>query len=134
MENKSEKIQKIIEEIEKMTVLELSQLVKALEEKFGVSAFPQVVPAPVGTTQAPETSPSSSEKSSFTVVLTQVGANKIEAIKLVKEITQKGLKDSKDLVEQVTSAPQIIKENVEKEEANAIKEKFEKIGCKVELK
>lgn len=131
--DKLEKIQKIIEEIEKMTVLELSQLVKALEDKFGISAFPQVVVPSITTPQPQETS-SPSEKTTFTVVLTQVGTNKIEAIKLVKEITQKGLKDSKDLVDQVASAPQIIKENVEKEEANAIKEKFEKIGCKIELR
>lgn len=131
---KSEKIKKIVDEIEKMTVLELSQLVKMLEEKFGVSAIPQILPSQPTVPQEGEAAPATSEKSFFTVLLSQVGSNKIEAIKLVKEICQKGLKDSKDLVDQVASAPQVIKENIEKKEAEAIKEKFERIGCKVELR
>ncbi len=134
--NFSEKVEKIIQEIESLSVLELANLVKALEEKFGVQPFPQVISQPPGapTSQVPAASPAGEEKTSFSVVLTGVGENRIEAIKLVKEVTQKGLKEAKDLVDQVASAPQVIKENVDKKEAEELKAKFEKIGCKVELR
>jgi large subunit ribosomal protein L7/L12 len=124
------KFKKIVEEIEKMSVLDLAELVKILEKKFGVSAAPQVVAAP---TAAPA-APAAEEKSTFTVVLTSVGPKKIEVIKIVRDVTGKGLKESKDLVDAAASAPQVIKENVKKQEAEEIKKKFESAGAKVELK
>lgn len=128
-----EKFKKLIEEIEKMTVLDLAELVKILEKKFGVSAVPQVVAAP---TAAPTAAPAApvEEKSIFTIVLTAVGDKKIEVIKVVRDVTGKGLKESKDLVDAVASGPQVVKENVKKEEAEEIKKKFEAAGAKVELK
>jgi large subunit ribosomal protein L7/L12 len=127
-----EKFKKIVEEIEKMSVLDLAELVKILEKKFGVSAAPQVVSAP---TAAPApAAPAAEEKSTFTVVLTSVGPKKIEVIKIVRDVTGKGLKESKDLVDAAASAPQVIKENVKKQEAEEIKKKFEAAGAKVELK
>lgn len=137
-EKKEEKIEipakfkKLVEEIEKMSVLDLAELVKILEKKFGVSAAPQVVAAPVST--APAAAPATEEKSVFNVVLTAVGDKKIEIIKLVRDITGKGLKESKDLVDAVASGPQVLKENVKKEEAEDIKKKFESAGAKIELK
>jgi large subunit ribosomal protein L7/L12 len=129
-----EKFKKIVEEIEKMSVLDLAELVKILEKKFGISAVPQFVTAPTATpTQAP-TAPATEEKATFTVVLTSVGEKKIEVIKIVRDVTGKGLKESKDLVDAAASAPQVIKENVKKEEAEEIKKKFEAAGAKVELK
>lgn len=127
-----EKFKKIVEEIEKMSVLDLAELVKILEKKFGVSAVPQVVAAP--TAQAATSAPAAEEKSTFNVVLTAVGDKKIEVIKLVRDITGKGLKESKDLVDAAAAGPQVIKENVKKEEAEEIKKKFEAAGAKVELK
>jgi len=124
------KFKKLVEEIEKMSVLELSELVKILEDKFGVSAAPQMVAAAPA---APGTAPAE-EKASFNIVLTAVGDKKIEVIKAVRDITQKGLKDSKDLVDAVATGEQIIKENVKKEEAEEMKKKFETAGAKVELK
>ncbi len=125
------KFKKLIEEIEKMSVLDLAELVKILEKKFGVSVAPQVVAAaaPAGAKAAPV-----EEKSVVNIVLTAVGAKKIEVIKAVRDATQKGLKDSKDLVDAVASGPQTVKENVKKEEAEEIKKKFETAGAKVELK
>jgi large subunit ribosomal protein L7/L12 len=128
-----EKFKKIVEEIEKMSVLDLAELVKILEKKFGVSAAPQVVAAPTAAPAAPA-APAAEEKSTFTVVLTSVGPKKIEVIKIVRDVTGKGLKESKDLVDAVASAPQVIKENVKKQEAEEIKKKFEAAGAKVELK
>ncbi len=127
-----EKFKKIVEEIEKMSVLDLAELVKILEKKFGVSAVPQVVAAPQ-TAQATPAAPAE-EKTIFNVFLTQVGEKKIEVIKIVRDITGKGLKESKDLVDAVASGPQLVKENVKKEEAEEIKKKFEAVGAKVELK
>lgn len=122
--------QKLIEEIEKMSVLELSELVKILEDKFGVSAA-----APVAVGAAPavggETEESKEEKSEFDVELTSGGDQKINAIKAVREITGVGLKDAKDMVD---AAPKIIKEKVAKEEAEEMKKKLEEIGATVTLK
>jgi large subunit ribosomal protein L7/L12 len=129
-----EKFKKIVEEIEKMSVLDLAELVKILEKKFGVSAAPQVVAAPTAAPAAAPTTSAAEEKSTFTVVLTSVGPKKIEVIKIVRDVTGKGLKESKDLVDAAATAPQVIKENVKKEEAEEIKKKFESAGAKVELK
>jgi large subunit ribosomal protein L7/L12 len=124
------KFKKLVEEIEKMSVLDLAELVKILEKKFGVSAAPQIVAAAVPAAgAAPEAA-----KSVVTVNLTAVGDKKIEVIKVIRDITQKGLKESKDLVDAAASGPQVIKENVKKEEAEEMKKKFEAAGAKVELK
>ncbi len=122
----TENAQKVIEMVEKMTVLELADLVKVMEDKFGVSAA-----APVAVAAAPaEAAPAEEEKSSFNIVLKEAGANKIGVIKVVREITELGLKEAKDLVE---AAPQTVKESVKKEDAEAIKAKFEEAGATVEL-
>ena len=123
----SEKFQNIISEIEKLSVLELSELVKALEEKFGVSA---AAPVMMGGAAAPAAA-AAEEKSEFTVELTDAGANKIGVIKVVREITGVGLKEAKDLVD---GAPKVIKENVAKAEAEEMKKKMEEAGGKVTLK
>jgi len=126
------KFEKLVKEIESLSVLELAELVKVLEKKFGVSATPQVVAAPAGgASQGGEAAP---EKSVFNIELTAIGDKKIEVIKAVRDITQKGLKDAKDLVDAVEKGPQIIKENVKKEEAEEIKKKLETAGAKVALK
>jgi large subunit ribosomal protein L7/L12 len=129
-----EKFKKIVEEIEKMKVSDLAELVKILEKKFGVQATPQVVAqaAPAAPTTAE--AGAGEEKSVFNIELTEVGAKKIEVIKVVRDVTGKGLKESKDLVDAVEKGPQMIKENVKKEEAEEIKKKFEAAGAKVELK
>ncbi len=123
----TENAQKVIEMVEKMTVLELADLVKVMEDKFGVSA---AAPAAVAAAPAAEAAPEAEEKSMFNIVLKDAGANKIGVIKVVREITELGLKEAKDLVE---SAPQTVKEEVKKEEAEAIKAKFEEAGATVEL-
>jgi len=125
-----EKFNKLVEEIAGLSVLDLSELVKILEEKFGVSAAAPVAAAPV----AAGGDDSVSEKSEFNVELSQVGEKKIEVIKVVRDITGKGLKESKDLVDAAVSAPQMVKENAKKEEAEEMKKKFEAAGAKVELK
>ena len=118
---------KILEQIEKLTVLELADLVKAIEEKFGVSAAAAaVVAAPAGGAGAA----AAEEKSEFNVVLKDAGANKIAVIKVVREATGLGLKEAKDLVD---GAPKTVKENVAKEEAEAMKAKFAEAGATVEL-
>ncbi|MEK9165298.1 MAG: 50S ribosomal protein L7/L12 [Patescibacteria group bacterium] len=120
----------LIKQIEEMSVLDLSELVKALEEKFGVSAAPAVVGfAPVAVVGGEETK--AEEKSTFDVELTEAGGNKIAAIKAVRAVTNIGLKDAKDLVE---GAPKIIKEGAAKEEAEKIKKTLEEAGAKVTLK
>lgn len=116
----------ILAEIEKMTALELSELVKTLEEKFGVSAAAPVMMAGAGAGAA-----AAEEKTEFTVELTEAGANKINVIKVVREATGKGLKEAKDLVD---AAPKAIKENVSKTEAEELKKKIEEAGGKVTLK
>jgi large subunit ribosomal protein L7/L12 len=122
--------QQVVEYIKGISVLELSQLVKTLESELGVSAaaaMPMAMPAGGGASAAAP----AEEKTDFTVTLTEIGGNKINVIKVVREITSLGLKEAKDLVE---SAPKPIKEGIPKDEAAAIKKKFEEVGAKVEIK
>jgi len=128
-----EKLKKIVEAIENLKVADLAELVKILEKKFGVSAVPAV---PVSGAGAPATAPTAGaeEKKFFNVLLTAIGEKKIEVIKAVRDITQRGLKESKDLVDKVAEGPQIVKENVKKEEAEEIKKKLEEAGATVEVK
>ncbi len=125
----SEKIVNLIEEVKSLTVLELSELVKALEEEFGVSAAAPVAVAAAGVADAG--APAEEEKTDFDVVLSDVGAEKIKVIKVVREITGLGLKEAKAVVDE---APKPIKENVSKEEAEEIKAKLAEVGATVELK
>jgi len=123
--------QQVVDYIKGISVLELSQLVKTLESELGVSAAAAVaVAAPGGAAGGGAAAPAE-EKTDFTVTLTEVGGNKINVIKVVREITSLGLKEAKDLVE---GAPKPIKEGVNKDEAAAIKKKFEEVGAKVEIK
>ena len=122
----SEKITAIVEEIKGLTLLELNELVKAVEEEFGVSAA-----APVAVAGAVAAAPAAEEKTEFDVVLASFGANKLAVIKAVREITGLGLKDAKDLVE---AAPKAIKEGVSKEEADNLKKALEGAGATVEVK
>jgi len=122
------KFKALVEEVEKMSVLDLSELVKILEEKFGVSAS---APAMMMAAPAAGAAPAAEEKTEFTVELTDSGASKINVIKVVKEITGLGLADAKALVD---AAPKAIKEGVKKEEAEAMKKKIEEAGGKVVLK
>lgn len=122
----SEKIMNMIEEVKALTVLELNELVKALEEEFGVSAAAVAVAAPAAGAAAAE-----EEKSEFDVVLAEVGDSKMGVIKVVKEVTGLGLKEAKELVD---GAPKTIKEAVAKADAEAMKAKLEEAGAKVELK
>ena len=124
----SEKIAQLIEEVKVLSVLELSELVHALEEEFGVSAAAAVAAAPAAGAAA---GAAADEKSEFDVVLAEVGASKMGVIKIVKEITGLGLKEAKELVD---NAPKAIKEGVGKDEAEEIKKKLEEAGAKVELK
>ena len=124
----SEKITAMIEEIKILTVLELSELVHALEDEFGVSAAAPVAVAAAGAAPAAE---AAAEKTEFDVVLADFGAEKIKVIKAVREITGLGLADAKALVE---SAPKAIKEGVSKDDAEALKKQLEEVGAKVELK
>ncbi len=123
------KFKSLVEEVEKMSVIELAELVKVLEEKFGVSASAPVAVAGGASAAAPV-----EEKTSFNVELKDVGAQKIEVIKVVRDVTAKGLKESKDLVDAVAGGAQLVKEGVKKEEAETIKKKFEAAGAKVEIK
>jgi large subunit ribosomal protein L7/L12 len=123
------KLEEMIKSIETMSVLELSDLVKALEEKFGVSANMPMMAAP--SAGAAAAAPAAEEKSVFTVFLANAGANKIAVIKEVRTITALGLKEAKDLVD---AAPKAIKEGVAKEEAAEMKKKLEAAGATVELK
>jgi large subunit ribosomal protein L7/L12 len=121
------KFQSLVAEIEKMSVLDLAELVKILEKKFGVSAA-----APAMMMAAPgAAAPAAEEKTSFDVELTDAGANKINVIKAIRELSDMGLKDAKDLVD---AAPKMFKEGVKKEEAEAMKKKLEEAGGKVTLK
>ena len=125
----SEKIAKFIEEIKTMSILELKDLVKAIEEEFGVSAAPVAVaagPAAAGAAAAPD-----EEKTEFDVILKETGPEKIKAIKVVREVTSLGLKEAKDVTEKV---PSTIKEGISKEEAEAIAAKFKEVGAVVEVK
>ena len=125
------KFQDLVAQIEKMSVLELSELVKVLEKKFGVSAAAPVMAMGVASAAAGGGAEGGEEKTSFNVELKDAGAQKIQVIKAVREITGKGLKEAKDLVD---SAPSMIKEGATKDEANDIKKKVEEAGGKVELK
>ena len=120
-----EKIEKLLEEIDGLTVVELSELVKGIEEKYGVSAAAVAAPAAGGAAGG-----AAEEKSSFTVVLKAAGDNKINVIKVVRDATGLGLKEAKDLVE---GAPKTVKENVSKEEAADLEAKFKEAGATVEL-
>ena len=124
----SEKITNILEEIKSLTIIELADLVKAVEEEFGVSAA-----APVGVAVAAggAAAPAEEEKTEFDVILKSFGAKKLDVIKAVREITGLGLKDAKDLVE---AAPKAVKEGVSKDEAEALKKQLEEAGASVELK
>ena len=122
----SEKINALIEEVKGLTVLELSELVHALEEEFGVPAAAMAAPAAGGAA-----APAAEEKTEFDVVLAEVGAEKIKVIKAVREITGLGLAEAKAAVE---AAPKAIKEGVSKDEAEELKKKLEEVGAKVELK
>ena len=120
-----EKIEKIIEEIDSLTVVELNDLVKAIEEKYGVSAVAAAAPAAGGAAGA-----AAEEKTSFNVVLASAGDQKIKVIKVVRDATGLGLKEAKDLVD---GAPKTVKENVSKEEAEDLKAKFTEVGAVIEL-
>ena len=122
----SEKITALIEEVKGLTVLELSELVHALGEEFGVSAAAMAAPTTSGTT-----APAAEEKTEFDVVLAEVGSEKIKVIKAVREITGLGLAEAKGLVE---ATPKAVKEGVSKDEAEELKKKLEEVGAKVELK
>ena len=124
------KVESILEEIKGLTLLEASDLVKKMEEAFGVSAA-AAAPAMAAGGGAGATAGAAEEKTEFTVVLTEVGANKINVIKAVREVTSLGLKEAKDLVD---GAPKTVKEGVNKEEAATIKKKFEDAGAKVDVK
>ena len=121
----SEKVVAMIEEIKALTVLELSELVHALEEEFGVSAAAMAAPA------AGAAAPAAEEKTEFDVVLAEVGAEKIKVIKVVREITGLGLAEAKAVVE---SAPKALKEGISKDDAEELKKKLEEVGAKVEIK
>ena len=126
----TENAQKILDLVKELTVLELSELVKAMEEEFGVSAAAPVAVAAVGA--APVAGgEAAAEKTDFDVELTDVGAEKIKVIKVVRELTGLGLKEAKDLVE---GAPKVLKEGVGKDDAEAMKAKLEEVGAKVTLK
>ena len=124
----SEKVTKLIEEVKALTVLELSELVKALEEEFGVSAA-----APVAMAAAPAAGGAAAveEKTEFDVILKDAGTDKIKVIKVVREITGLGLKEAKDLVD---GAPKTVKDNVSKADADAMVAKFKEVGATVEVK
>ena len=121
-----EKITNILEEIKSLTILELNELVKAVEEEFGVSAA-----APVAVAGVAAAAPAAEEKTEFDVILASFGANKLAVIKAVREITGLGLKDAKDLVE---AAPKAIKEGASKDEAESVKKALEEAGATVEIK
>ncbi len=123
-----EKLNEIIEKIEKLSVMELAELIKALEEKFGVSASQIAASSPVSGSK-PESA--AEEKTAFGVMLTDAGPNKIQVIKVVREATGLGLKESKDLVE---AAPKVVKENLKKDEAEELVKKLTEAGAKAELK
>lgn len=125
----SDKVNKLIDDVKKLTVLELSELVKALEEEFGVSAA-----APMAMAMAPAggaAAPTVEEKTEFDVVLADVGKEKIKVIKVVRELTGLGLKEAKDVVD---GAPKTLKEALPKEEAEKFKAKLEEVGAKIEIK
>ena len=121
----------VVDYIKGISVLELSELVKKLEEELGVTAAAAMPAAVAGAAVAQGASAEAEEKTEFTVTLTDIGAKKINVIKAVREVTSLGLKEAKDLVE---SAPKAIKEDIAKDEAEALQKKFEEVGAKVEIK
>jgi large subunit ribosomal protein L7/L12 len=121
-------LEQIAESLSGLTVMEAAELVKMLEEKWGVTAAAPVAVAAAG---APAAAAAEEEKTEFDVILAEVGAKKINVIKAVREVTSLGLKEAKDLVE---AAPKAVKEGITKEEAEAVKKKFEEAGAKVEIK
>jgi len=123
--------EEMVAAIKNMTVLELAELVKTLEEEFGVTAAAPVAQMAAATTASAAAAPEVEEKTEFSVNLKEIGANKINVIKAVREVTTLGLKEAKDLVE---SAPKEVKEGISKEEANIVKEKLEAAGATVEIK
>jgi len=125
------KVETILEEIKGLTLLEASDLVKKMEEAFGVSAAAAAPVAVAGGAAGAGAAGAPEEKTEFAVVLTEVGANKINVIKAVREVTSLGLKEAKDLVD---GAPKTVKEGINKDEAATIKKKFEEVGAKVEIK
>jgi large subunit ribosomal protein L7/L12 len=128
----TDKIQSIVDQVKELTLLEASQLVKAMEETFGVSAAAAAVAAPAaGAAGGGEAAAAAEEKTEFDVILQAVGGNKINVIKVVREVTALGLKEAKDLVE---AAPKAVKEGVSKEEAETIKQKLTDAGATVEVK
>src|SRR5208282_1738731 len=124
------KVETLLEQLKGLTLLEASDLVKKMEEAFGVSAA-AAAPMVMAGGAAAGAAPAAEEKTEFTVVLTEVGANKINVIKAVREVTSLGLKEAKDLVD---GAPKTVKDGVSKDEAATIKKKFEEAGAKVEVK
>ena len=127
----TDKIQSIVDQVKELTLLEASQLVKAMEETFGVSAAAAAVAAAPAAAGGGEAAAPAEEKTEFDVILQAVGANKINVIKVVREVTALGLKEAKDLVE---AAPKAVKEGVSKEEAETIKQKLSDAGATVEVK
>ena len=123
--------EQVVDYIKGISVLELSQLVKTLEEELGVSAAAAMPVAVAGAAAQGGAAAAAEEKTEFTVTLTEIGAKKINVIKVVREVTSLGLKEAKDLVE---SAPKAIKEDIAKDEAEALQKKFEEAGAKVEIK
>ena len=124
-------LQKIVEELSSLTLLEAAELTKLLEQKWGVSAASLAVAAVPGAAAGAAAAPVAEEKTEFDVVLTGVGEKKIQVIKVVRELTSLGLKEAKDLVEGV---PKPVKEGVSKEEAETVKKKMEEVGATVEIK
>lgn len=122
----SDKITQVIDLVSEMSLIEVSELVKAMEEKFGVSAA-----APMAMAAAPAAAEAQEEKTEFDVILNSAGEKKINVIKVVREITKLGLKEAKDLVD---GAPKIVVEKVSKEEADSVKKKLEEVGASVEVK
>lgn len=124
-------IEQIIETIDNLTVVELNELVEALQEKYGVSAAPVMMAGAAPAAAGEEEGPAAAEQTEFDVILAEVGGEKIQVIKAVREITGLGLKDAKALVD---AAPKAVKEGIGKEEAEEIKEKLEAVGATIELK
>lgn len=127
----SEKVLKLIEDVKVLTVLELSELVKALETEFGVSAAAPMAVAAAPAAGGAAAAPVVEEKTEFNVILKEIGTEKIKVIKVVREITGLGLKEAKDLVD---GAPSTVKENVSKDEAASMEAKFKEVGATVEIK
>lgn len=127
----SEKVTKVLDAIKELTVIEVSELVKAMEEEFGVSAAAPVAVAAAAAPGAAAPGAAAEEKTEFDVILADAGSEKVKVIKVVRELTALGLKEAKELVD---GAPKAVKEGISKEDAEAAKAKLEEVGAKVELK